>query len=102
MFDDPSVGLMREPFVSGIPEMMELLVAGIPDAQQGFRLLFSAEPFPGQQVELERLRNEAGGAWYEWQAQGRQGWLCSALMKYFGAPPPKLYCRAEPCSAEQA
>ena len=90
MFDDAAVGLMREPFVSGIPEMMELLVARIPDAHQGFRLVFSAQPFPGHEVELERLREEAGGAWYSLQAQTRQGWLCSALMKYFSSPPAQL------------
>ena len=96
MFDDAAVGLQREPFVAGIPEMIELLVApNIPDAHKGFRLLFSAQPFPGHQVELERLREEAGGAWYTWPAQHREGWLCSALMKYFSSPPPRLYCKAE-------
>ena len=46
VFDDPAVGLKAEPFVSGIPTMIDTLVAGIPNARQGFRLLFSAEPFP--------------------------------------------------------
>ena len=96
MFDDGAVGLRREPFVSGIPAMIELLVARIPDAHQGFRLLFSASPFPGHEVELERLREEAGGAWYCWPAQDREGWLCSALTKYLTPPPARLYCKAEP------
>ena len=96
MFDDAVVGLTREPFVSGIPEMIELLVAPIPEAHQGFRLLFSAQPFPGHQVELDRVREEAGGAWYSWPSQNREGWLCSALMKYFSSPPAHLYCKAEP------
>ena len=96
MFDDAAVGLAREPFVAGIPEMIELLVARMPDAHQGFRLLFSAQPFPGSQVEMVLLREESGGGWYSWPAENREGWLCSALMKYFSSPPGKLYCKAEP------
>ena len=39
VFDDDRVGLLREPFVSGAPEMIDVLVADIPDAANGFRLL---------------------------------------------------------------
>jgi hypothetical protein len=35
--DEPSRGLKQEPFVAGIPRMMDKLVAGIPNAEQGFR-----------------------------------------------------------------
>ena len=47
VFDDPRVGLQREPFVSGADVMMDRLVANLPGAEKGFRLLFSATPFPG-------------------------------------------------------
>ena len=40
VFDDERVGLVREPFVQGVPEMINVLVADIPNAAQGFRLLF--------------------------------------------------------------
>jgi hypothetical protein len=53
VFDDPVAGLVQEPFVSGVPEMIDDLVAEIPQARQGFRLLFSAQPFPGFQRKLE-------------------------------------------------
>ena len=46
VFDDPSTDLVQEPFVSGVPEMINDLVADIPNARQGFRLLFSSAPFP--------------------------------------------------------
>ena len=46
VFDDDSVGLLREPFVSGVPEMIDELVQDIPDARAGFRLTFSSNPFP--------------------------------------------------------
>jgi hypothetical protein len=95
VFDDPAVGLKGEAFVSGIPQMIDALVQDIPNAEREFRLLFSAEPFPGYQVELIRLRSEYGGNWYGWTATNMEGWLCPALAKYFPDPPPMLYARAE-------
>src|SRR5437867_6862846 len=53
VFDDPRVGLNREPFVAGIDSMIDRLVASIPGAEKGFRLLFSATQFPGYTVNLE-------------------------------------------------
>ncbi|ACK71753.1 conserved hypothetical protein [Gloeothece citriformis PCC 7424] len=95
VFDDDKVGLVREPFVSGIPEMIDILVKDITNAEQGFRLLFAATPFPGYQIELNWLREEFGGHWYSWREQGLEGWLCPALFKYFSQAPLKLYCKAE-------
>src|SRR4051812_25615999 len=46
VFDDESVGLKQEPFVAGVPEMIDALVKNVPDAKNGFRLLFSAHTFP--------------------------------------------------------
>jgi hypothetical protein len=61
VFDDPAVGLSREPFVAGIDTMIDRLVTSIPGAERGFRLLFSATPFPGHTVKLEWRREVAGG-----------------------------------------
>ena len=61
VFDDDAVDLVPEPFVSGVPEMIDELVAEIADARQGFRLLFSEAPFPSYQRKLTRLRAEFGG-----------------------------------------
>jgi hypothetical protein len=55
VFDDPSARLAREPFVAGLPEMIDVLVRDIPGATNGFRLLFSAQPFPGYQKKLTWL-----------------------------------------------
>lgn len=98
VFDDETAGLVREPFVAGIPEMIDRLVTAIPDAADGFRLLFSAQPFPGYQAEVQWVREEHGGNWYRWPEQNLEGWLCPALLKYFSSPPTRLYCRAEPRS----
>ena len=43
VFDDARVGLSREPFVRGLLEMIEAVVADIPDALGGFRLVFSLQ-----------------------------------------------------------
>ena len=96
VFDDPGRGLTREPFVSGIPEMIDRLVTHIPDARSGFRLLFAAAPFPGYQQAFEWDRHEFGGNWYRCNEPPMEGWLCPALFKYFDEAPKKLYARAEP------
>jgi hypothetical protein len=96
VFDDSAVGLLREPFVSGIDTMIDRLVAAIPAADRGFRLLFSAAPFPGFTVRLEWRREEFGGNWYFCPQLDLEGWLCPALFRYFDTAPTELYARAEP------
>jgi hypothetical protein len=64
VFDDPEVGLKQEPFVSGADAIIERLVKEIPNAELGFNLLFSAQPFPGFQAEFEWRRGEMTGTWY--------------------------------------
>ena len=41
VFDDARAGLSKEPFVSGADTMIDRVVADIPDADQGFVMLFS-------------------------------------------------------------
>ena len=94
VFDDARVGLSQEPFVSGIPEMIDTIVANIPNAEKGFRLLFASEPFPGYHVKLEKVREEYEGVWYRWDDNG-EGWLCPALFLYFPEAPIRLYAKAE-------
>lgn len=96
VFDDPMVGLHREPFVAGIDVMIDRLVVAIPNAEKGFRLLFSATPFPGYAAELKWRREEFGGNWYYSPQFDMEGWLCPALFKYFDKTPLELYVRAEP------
>lgn len=95
VFDDDRVDLVQEPFVSGVPEMIDSLVADIPDARQGFRLLFSAAPFPGVQRRLQWVREEMGGNWYRADKPPSEGWLCPALFRYFETAPLELFVKAE-------
>lgn len=96
VFDDPEAGLVREPFVAGIPAIIDHLVAGIRDARSGVRLLFSSSPFPGYQQEAVLDREEWGGAWYRTDDPPAEGWLCPALFCYFEVAPERLFVRAEP------
>ena len=100
VFDDPGRGLQKEPFVSGIPEMINALVEDIPDARAGFRLTFAPTPFPGYQQEFTRVREEFGGNWYACEGPRMEGWLCPALFKYFESAPETIYAKAEPLSEE--
>ena len=96
VFDDDAVGLVREPFVAGVPEMIDHLVREIPDARAGFRLLFSAAPFPGHQAAFTRVRGEVNGNWYRSDDPPMEGWLCPALYHYFQEAPETIYAKAEP------
>ena len=96
VFDDSSVDLFREPFVSGVPEMIDTLVSDIPAAEDGFRLLFAASSFPGFQRELVLDREELGGHWYRQADPPMEGWLCPALFEYFDEAPERIYIKAEP------
>ena len=98
LFDDESEGLDKEPFVQGVPEMIDTLVRGIPNARNGFRLFFSSKPFSGYQEELIQVREEYGGYWYLVKDRGVEGCLCPALFKYIDTPPESIYVKAEPSS----
>jgi hypothetical protein len=95
VFDDDSKGLDKEPFIEGVPEMINELVKDIPNALMGFKLFFSSSPFPGYQVELEWVRQEYDGNWYRIKGQTLEGWLCPALYKYFEVAPKLIFVRAE-------
>ncbi len=95
VFDDPAAGLVREPFVAGVPEMIDHLTAEIPNAEAGFRLLFSAQPFPGYQKKLTWLRGDMGGNYYKLDDPEMEGWICPALFRYYETAPQELYVKAE-------
>jgi len=96
VFDDPAVGLDKEPFVCGIPQMIDYLTNDIPNAQAGFRMLFSGQPFPGFMEKLTWVREEMGGNIYFSDTLQVEGWLCPALFKYFDKAPAEIYVKAEP------
>lgn len=96
VFDDPHVGLEKEPFIAGIDTMIDKMTADIPNAQRGFRAVFSGEPFPGYTEKLEWRREESGGSWYYSPTYKMEGWLCPALFNYFAQAPKTIYVKLEP------
>ena len=95
VFDDARVNLSKEAFVAGIPEMINHMTKDIPNARKGFRLLFSANEFPGYQLKIKWVREGDGGNWYYSDKLKMEGWLCPALFKYFKDAPKRIYAKAE-------
>ncbi len=96
VFDDERHGLVQEPFVFGADLFLTFLSKDIPNAEGGFRLLFSAAPFPGYQVKVKQIEGEMGGNWYQSDVPPMKGWLCPALFQYFEQAPAEIYVKAEP------
>jgi hypothetical protein len=80
----------------GVTKLIDYLVKDIPDARDGFTLLFSSRPFAGYQVELSRIAEEDGGCLYRGRNHNAEAWLSPALLGYFEAAPDSLYLKAEP------
>jgi hypothetical protein len=95
VFDDPNVGLVQEPFVSGADVILDHMVEGIPNAESGVSVIFSANPFPGSQYEFQWRREDSGGNWYYSPHFGLEGWLCPALFRYFEQAPERLYAQVK-------
>lgn len=96
VFDDARVGLAEEPFVGGADTMIDRVTHDIPDAENGFVLVFSAEAFPGAQLMLEWRRQDGSGNIYYAPQLDLEGWLCPALFRYFDGTPPRLHVQVRP------
>jgi hypothetical protein len=105
VFDDASNGLKAEAFVLGFSEAITSLVEfkRIPNAAQGFELIFSDKTFDDYDVEMNWIRSDEPdtpmpGNWYRGLLRGvlLEGWLCPALLLYFPAAPKKLFVQGEP------
>ena len=98
VFDDPNVGLVKEPFVAGADTMIDVATAHLADAHQGFLAIFSASYFPTAQIALDWVRQDGGGNVYRWNEKNMEGWLCPALLRYFAEPPRKLFIEVKPAA----
>jgi hypothetical protein len=96
VFDDAQHGLLHEPFVAGADTLIDRAVADIPNAAEGFNLIFSAGPFPGHQYRLQHRRREFEGNWYYLAEFDAEGWLCPALLHYFEQAPDEIFIKVEP------
>src|SRR5215472_17581929 len=95
VFDDPDVGLVKEPFVGGADTMIDVATAQIANAEKGFLAIFSASYSPDAQIFLEWVREDGGGNVYRWADKGMEGWLCPALLRYFEQALAKLFVQVK-------
>jgi len=93
-FDDDAMGLVAEPFVAGIPEMIDILAEQV-GATDRIILTFAPTEFPGAMIRLDRTKEEHGGNWYAWIGRHMQGWLCPALLRYFPQAPEVIHIAAQ-------
>ena len=93
VFDDERVGLVKEPFVMGIPEIIDKSVAHLKNPEAGFTLLFNNTGLPSADVVLKKENSDSGGTWYQQEGTGLKGWLCPALFQYYPQAPDTLYIK---------
>lgn len=91
VFDDQKRGLDKEAFVQGADKILDIISRGIPNAQDGFEVTFSADYFENAPYRITFLHPEFGGNWYRLDGYDVHGWLCPALFKFFPQAPPKIY-----------
>ena len=92
VFDDAATGLVREPFISGADNILDALTENIPDAANGFKIIFSARPFPGYTARFVIGIAGQSGKWKDGCVRP-----CSNTSK---ALPKKSSCRRPPKARE--
>lgn len=90
-FDDEEVGLHGEPFVLGIPEIIDSIVD---KKAKRFTVFISKDKIPNYTGLLIKLKKEDTG-WYTLHGTEFKGWLCPATLKYFKDYPDKIYFKIE-------
>lgn len=99
VFDDEATGLVAEPFVSGIPKIIDELLnkagIGTNEAEGGFTATFSATPFPEYTGVLNHIESDEHGVGNWYQYEDMKGWLCPALFKYFSEAPKQIYVKVQ-------
>ncbi len=100
VFDDAKKDLVQEAFVGGADTIIDLLTSHIPNASSGFVLIFSGAEFPGYQHRVEWRREQGTGNVYYSPDLQVEGWLCPALLRYFGSPPAEIFLQVKPMPAD--
>jgi len=91
VFDDPARGWWAKPFVTPFGMVDQMLRQAGLQARQPFVVIVGDRDDlgPGYRLVLERIREDREGHWYVWDATEV---LCPALIRYFDAPPARIYC----------
>jgi hypothetical protein len=96
VFDDRAVGLVRMPIETGVAGVIDYLARDVPQATNGFRLLLSAQRFPGFQKRLTLLRGDMRGPCYGMEDPKMEVLINPAVLERLAPAPPELFMRAEP------
>ncbi len=95
VFDDPAVGLVKEPLIAGADVLLDSTVAEArqrrPAAGGRVCVRFSTRPFGGaERLDWRRSDGHDGNYYYSARHQ-LEAWLCPQLYKYFRTAPRHLY-----------
>jgi len=92
VYDDPRFGRVAEPLILGASELLDQIIVfdlGT-HTRNPVNVIFSGRPFP--KAHMGKLMNEEdGGSWYS--MEGKEAWLCPALLDYFDTAPPELFVK---------
>lgn len=93
VFDDPAVGLVKEPFVAGADTAIDRLAQGA----KAVVLVFSEVAFPGHKLTLAKVKGGPDtGTDYHCKELAHDMWLCPALNRYFPKSPKTIYVDFKP------
>lgn len=89
VFDDDSVGLIREPFVMNADTFLSLAGKG----KTELTAIFSDSKFPGAEYEIKKIESydSFSGTWYHSEHFNMDLWLCPALNLYYPESPNQLF-----------
>jgi len=94
-FTDEKRELLNEPFVLGVPEIIDAVLKQqeLYVKDKNYRILFADQEFPLHHGMLEKTQYDSGGFWYKWGDM--KGWLCPATLAFFKEFPKEIYFRLE-------
>lgn len=89
VFDDDSVGLVKEAFIAGADELLDVLT----EKAEKCVVLFSQNEFPGHDVKIDLIKSNETGSDYKCDALKQNLWLCPALFLYYPQAPRTIYIK---------
>lgn len=89
VFDDETVGLVKEAFVAGADTLLDRMANG----KKKVTVLFSSSEFKGYDLKLDLTDTSPMGSDYFCKQLAHELWLCPALGHYFKIPPKNLYIK---------
>lgn len=90
-FDDEDLGIVGEPFVGEINDMIDACLEGY----QECTILCSQFPIPNYNISLTR-RDDLGQGMYQMDGTEVVGWLCPCFLSYFPHYVEKVYAKIDP------